>query len=238
MGVFGTAGVRGVFNLTQTPEQVYGLALTSAFVFGRGRYGVGWDGRKSSSLLARVVTAGVSAAGSEPVLFGMVPTPVIAYGARENDCKLGFAVTASHNPPEYSGVKIFSDKGMELPKDEEARIERAMVVDVNKDSKVFGRIRDAEGDRVLESYIGSMISRFRRVKKGEKGTTTKIVVDCANGPGALVTPRVLEALGHDVISLNAQVSWRFPAIAGTDGTEPQGDSGDRGGVRSWLWIRP
>ena len=63
---------------------------------------------------------------------------------------------------------------------------------------------------VLESYIGSMISRFQRVKKSEEGTT-KIVVDCANGPGELlVTPRVLEALGHDVISLNAQISWRFP----------------------------
>ena len=57
--VFGTAGVRGVFNVTQTPEQVYRLALTSAFAFGRGSYGVGWDGRKSSALLARVVAAGL-----------------------------------------------------------------------------------------------------------------------------------------------------------------------------------
>jgi phosphomannomutase len=95
---------------------------------------------------------------------------------------------------------------MELSKDEEARIERAMVVEVNKDSRVFGRIRDAEGDRVLEAYIGSMLSRFRGVKEG-----SKIVVDCGNGPGALVTPRVLGALGHDVTALNAQVSWRFPA---------------------------
>ena len=65
MPVFGTAGVRGVFNSTQTPEQVYQLAEASAFVFGKGRYGVGWDGRKSSMVLARVVAASVAGCGSD-----------------------------------------------------------------------------------------------------------------------------------------------------------------------------
>ncbi|HUK75128.1 MAG TPA: phosphoglucosamine mutase, partial [Nitrososphaerales archaeon] len=89
--VFGTAGVRGVFNSTQTPEQVYRLAATSAFVFGRGAYGIGWDGRKSSALLARVVAAGVASAGGRALSFGLVPTPVTAFGAREEGCRLGFS---------------------------------------------------------------------------------------------------------------------------------------------------
>jgi phosphomannomutase len=138
--VFGTAGVRGVFNSTQTPEEVYKLALTSAFAFGRGSYGIGWDGRKSSALLARVVAAGISSAGSHPVLFGLVPTPVTAFGAREEGCKIGFSVTASHNPPEYSGVKFFDGKGMELPKEQELRIERAMAVEANMSSPEFGEV--------------------------------------------------------------------------------------------------
>ena len=135
MPVFGTAGVRGIFNSTQTPEQVYKLALTSAFTFGKGPYGVGWDGRKSSAMLARVVAAGLSAAGSKALAFGLVPTPVTAYGTREEGCKLGFSVTASHNPPEYSGVKFFDGEGMELPKKQELRIERAMVVGAEMSSR-------------------------------------------------------------------------------------------------------
>jgi phosphopentomutase len=201
--VFGTAGVRGVFNSTQTPEEVYGLALTSAFVFGRGSYCIGWDGRKSSALLARVVAAGLSSAGGEVILFGLVPTPVTAFGAREERCKLGFSVTASHNPPEYSGVKFFNGEGMELPKEQELRIERAMVVDANMNSGEFGALI---GREMLDSYLVRLLARFEKLQKG-----LKIVVDCANGPGALVTPRALEALGHKVIPLNAQISWRFPA---------------------------
>jgi phosphomannomutase len=203
MPSFGTAGVRGVFNVSQTPEQVYELALTCGFVFGRGSYGIGWDGRKSSFVLARAVASGIASAGSEAVTFGMVPTPVTAFGARQNRCRLGFSVTASHNPPEYSGVKIFNQAGMELPKEEEARVERAMVVDVNKTSRSMGALRSSE---TLEEYRTSLLSKFERVPRG-----LKIVVDCANGPGALVTPQVLAGLGHTVIPLNAQISWRFPA---------------------------
>jgi phosphopentomutase len=182
---------------------VYRLALTSAFVFGRGSYGIGWDGRKSSALLARAVAAGLSSAGGQAISFGLVPTPVTAFGAREERCKLGFSVTASHNPPEYSGVKFFNGEGMELPKEQELRIERAMAVGANMNSGEFGAVT---GREVLDSYLVRLLARFERLKKG-----LKIVVDCANGPGALVTPRALETLGHRVIPLNAQISWRFPA---------------------------
>jgi phosphomannomutase len=202
--VFGTAGVRGVFNSTQTPEQVYRLAATSAFVFGRGFYGIGWDGRKSSALLARVVAAGVVAAGGRALSFGLVPTPVTAFGAREEGCRLGFSVTASHNPPEYSGVKFFGGNGMELARDQELRIERAMAAGAGA-AGGFGTA--ASREVVLDSYLERLASRFERLQK----EGLRVVVDCANGPGALVTPRALIALGHRVVPLNAQVSWRFPA---------------------------
>lgn len=201
---FGTAGVRGVFNKTQTPEQVYRLAEIIAFSSGRGRYGVGWDGRKASALLARTVMSAVNAVGSDVNIFGLVPTPVLAFGTRERRCLGGFSVTASHNPAEFSGVKVFNKDGMELPKSDEERIERAMAVDVMKPTGAFGELIPDEG--VVDEYVDAVVSRYPRAPR-----PLRIAVDCASGPGGLVTPRILKSLGHQVVPVNAQVSWRFPA---------------------------
>jgi phosphomannomutase len=201
---FGTAGVRGVFNKTQTPEQVYRLAETTAFAFGKGCYGLGWDGRKTSALLARTVMSAISAVGSDVYVFGSVPTPVVAFGTRTRSCLAGFSVTASHNPPEFSGVKVFDRDGMELARPDEDRIERAMVVDVRRSSGSFGRFN--QDSWVIDDYVRALVDRFDTVS-----TPVSIAVDCATGPGGAVTPRVLRLLGHRVVAVNAQVSWRFPA---------------------------
>jgi phosphomannomutase len=202
--VFGTAGVRGVFNRTQTPEQVYRLAETIAFTSGRGRYGVGWDGRKTSALLARTVISAVNAVGSDAHAFGVVPTPVVAFGTRSRACMTGFSVTASHNPAEFSGVKVFNAKGMELSASDEAKIERALAVDVMKPSGVFGQL--VPDDEAVDDYVQALVSRYEGGRE-----PLRIAVDCANGPGGIVTPQVLKLLGHHVVPVNAQVSWRFPA---------------------------
>ncbi|MBI3840360.1 MAG: hypothetical protein HY297_00125 [Thaumarchaeota archaeon] len=201
---FGTAGVRGVFNRTQTPEQVYRLAETIAFASGRGRYGIGWDGRKASALLARTVMSAVSAVGSDALAFGLAPTPVVAFSTRFRSCRAGFSVTASHNPAEFSGVKVFNANGMELPKSDEERIERAMAVDIMKPSGSFGQMVPDEG--VVDDYVAALVGRYDRASE-----PLRIAVDCASGPGGLVTPQVLERLGHQVVPVNAQISWRFSA---------------------------
>lgn len=201
---FGTAGVRGVFNRTQTPEQVYRLVETIAFASGKGRYGVGWDGRKTSALLARTVLSAINSVGSDANVFGLVPTPVLAFGTRSRACIAGFSVTASHNPPEFSGVKVFNRNGMELPESDEERIERAMAVDVMKPSGKFGQV--VFDEEVIDNYVQAMVSLHQRASQ-----PLRIAVDCASGPGGLVTPEILKRLGHHVIPVNAQVSWRFPA---------------------------
>lgn len=173
---FGTAGVRGIFNRTQTPEQVYRLVETIAFASGRGRYGVGWDGRKASSLLAKTVLSAVNAVGSEAYVFGLVPTPILAFGTRSRSCIAGFSVTASHNPAEFSGVKVFNHKGMELPKSDEERIERAMAVDVMKPSGMFGQL--VPDPEVVDDYVTAVISRYQSATR-----PLRIAVDCASGPG-------------------------------------------------------
>jgi phosphopentomutase len=201
---FGTAGVRGIFNRTQTPEQVYRLVEAIAFASGRGRYGVGWDGRKASALLAKTVVSAVNVVGSDADVFGLVPTPVLAFGTRSRSCVTGFSVTASHNPPEFSGIKVFNRDGMELPKSDEERIERAMAVDVMRPSGRFGQI--VPDEEVLDEYVEAVVSRHRRASQ-----PLSIAVDCASGPGGMVTPQILKLLGHHVVPVNAQVSWRFPA---------------------------
>jgi len=201
---FGTAGVRGVFNRTQTPEQVYRLVETIAFASGKGRYGVGWDGRKTSALLARTVLSAINSVGSDANVFGLVPTPVLAFGTKSRACIAGFSVTASHNPPEFSGVKVFNRNGMELPESDEERIERAMAVDVMKPSGKFGQV--VFDEEVIDNYVQAMVSLHQRASQ-----PLRIAVDCASGPGGLVTPEILKRLGHHVIPVNAQVSWRFPA---------------------------
>lgn len=201
---FGTAGVRGVFNHTQTPEQVYRLVETIVFASGRGKYGVGWDGRKVSALLAKTVISAINAVGSDAQSFGQVPTPVLAFGTKSKSCVAGFAVTASHNPAEFSGIKVFNHDGMELPNTDEERIERAMAVDVMKPSGHFGQLVPDEG--IIDEYVQALSSRHPRSQR-----PLRIAVDCATGPGAMVTPRILELLGHRVVPVNAQVSWRFPA---------------------------
>jgi phosphomannomutase len=193
-----------VFNRTQTPEHVYRLVETIAFASGKGRYGVGWDGRKVSSLLARTVLSAINAVGSDALLFGLVPTPVLAFGTKSRSCIAGFSVTASHNPPEFSGVKVFNRNGMELPKSDEERIERAMAVDVMKSSGKFGQtVPDWE---VVDEYMQGVVAGHQRASQ-----PLRIAVDCASGPGGMVTPEILKRLGHHVIPVNAQVSWRFPA---------------------------
>lgn len=203
MPVFGTAGARGVFNVSQTLEQVCELAETAAFVFGKGMYGIGWDGRKSSLVLARAVAASVAQCGSSVKMFGLAPTPVIAFGTRESACELGFAVTASHNPPEFSGVKVFDGRGMELSREQETRIERGMAVEVNRASSQVGSIEPSE---FIAPYLKTLEARFSKAEN-----PLHVVVDCATGGASLTTPQALKAAGHKVTPLNSHVSWRFSA---------------------------
>lgn len=202
--MFGTAGIRGVFNSTQTADYVYRVAETIGAVLGKGRYCIGWDGRKASALLARSIAAAVCAVGYDVLMLGMVPTPALAFNTRSKRCVAGFSVTASHNPPEFSGVKVFDGSGMELGEGDEERIERALMVDVVRSNGKFGTA--FEDREAIDDYVSSMVARYGKVRR-----PLKIAVDCANGPGGLVTPRVLTALGHEVVPVNAQPSWMFPA---------------------------
>jgi len=116
----------------------------------------------------------------------------------------GFSVTASHSASEFSGVKIFNTKGMELPASDEKKVERALTIEVMKPSGVFGQL--VSDEEAVDEYVRALVSCCDKARE-----PLRIAVDCANGPGGIVTPQVLKLLGHHVVPINAQVSWRFPA---------------------------
>jgi phosphoglucosamine mutase len=184
---FGTDGVRGVVGEDLTTEFVERLGRAAAIWSGGGRVFVGRDTRGSGPMLEAAFAEGVASAGGNAVLGGVLPTPAVALLALD----LGAVISASHNPPQYNGVKFFDGEGqkltdaseeeMEALLDEPARAERGSIDRV-------GISADSYLEHVLERF-GSDLSGFR------------IAVDCANGAYSGIAPQAFQQLGAEVLSL-------------------------------------
>ncbi len=185
---FGTDGVRGVVGQDLTPELVERLGRAAALWSGRGRVLVGRDTRGSGPELEESFARGVAAAGGNAVLAGVLPTPAVALLALD----LGAVISASHNPPEYNGVKLFDGEGRKLSDRQEEEIESLLDADVQA---------EAEGaiDRIgvaTDSYLEHVVERF-----GSDLTGLRLAVDCANGAYSGLAPRAFEALGATVTAI-------------------------------------
>jgi phosphoglucosamine mutase len=183
---FGTDGVRGVVGERITPELVERLGRAAALWSGRGRVFVGRDTRASGEALEEAFARGVVSAGGVAVLGGVVPTPAVALLALD----LGAVISASHNPPEYNGVKLFDGDGRKLDDTAEGEIEALL------DAPATG---GGEIDRVeiaVDSYLEHVLERFRPDLSG-----LRIAVDCANGAYAGLAPRAFEELGAEVTAI-------------------------------------
>lgn len=203
--LFGTDGVRGrVGREPITPQTVMKLGWAAGRVLaGDGKGGkvlVGKDTRISGYLLESALEAGFSAAGVDISLLGPMPTPGIAYLTRTARASAGVVVSASHNPYHDNGIKIFSAGGTKLDDAMVAAIDEAMRQDmVCVESSRLGRAErfgDARG-----RYIEYCKSTFPRTLSL---SGLKVVIDCANGAGYEVAPRVLEELGADVVAIGNQ----------------------------------
>jgi len=186
---FGTDGVRGVVGKDFTVELVERLGCAATLWSGRGRVFIGRDTRASGVELEEAFARGVARAGGVAVLAGVLPTPAVALLALD----LGVVISASHNPPEYNGVKFFDSKGRKLTDAAEEEIEALL---------------DAEGpgggeiDRVdvaTDSYLEHIVERF-----GGDLTGLRIGVDCANGAYAGIAPKALEQLGAEVSAIGVE----------------------------------
>jgi phosphoglucosamine mutase len=186
---FGTDGVRGVVGKDLTTDLVRRLGRASALWSGRGRVFIGRDTRGSGPELEEAFAEGVASAGGNAVLGGVLPTPAVALLALD----LGAVISASHNPPEYNGVKLFDGEGRKLTDATEEEIESLLEA---KPAEHPGKI-----DRVgvaTDSYFEHIVERF-----GSDLSGLRIAVDCANGAYSGIAPKAFVQLGAEVKAVGA-----------------------------------
>jgi phosphoglucosamine mutase len=183
---FGTDGVRGVVGETLTPQLVERLGRAVTLWSGRGRVLVGRDTRGSGPELEEALARGIVEAGGTAVLAGVLPTPAVALLAQD----LGLVVSASHNPPEYNGVKVFDHEGHKLVDADELEIEALM----DTPGPGGGSIEHVE--HAAAGYVDHVVEHF-----GSDLSGLRIAVDCANGAYSDIARAVFERLGADATSI-------------------------------------
>ena len=199
MKLFGSSGIRTVFN-----KDLLNIAFRVGLAVGKNYNNVviGTDTRTSGDAMKHAVISGLLAAGARCSDAGITPTPTLAYVTREFDA--GVMITASHNPPEYNGIKLLNPDGSSFDSLQQVKIE-AMILAESYDVAQWGQVK--HGDvytGAIEHHIESILSSF------PTGLKVKVVVDAGCGAASEVTPRLLERLGCDVVALNCYPSGFFP----------------------------
>src|SRR6266540_564852 len=180
---FGTDGVRGVVGADLTPELVERLGRAATLWSGRGRIFVGRDTRASGVELEAALASGIASAGGNAVVAGVLPTPAVALLTLD----LGCVITASHNPPEYNGVKFFDRDGRKLTDTQEEEIE-ALLDQPGTDGGDIDEVGVA-----TDSYLEHVVERF-----GSDLSGLRIGVDCANGAYSGLAPTAFTQLGAQI----------------------------------------
>jgi phosphomannomutase/phosphoglucomutase len=215
--LFGTNGVRGVFGKDLTLDLVLEISYALATYFHDKPLLVGYDGRHSSVILSKVVRAGLNSYGIDVANAGLVPTPCLQYCTKNLGYKGGMMITASHNPPEYNGVKVVAADGVELSREDELKVED--VYFGKKFKPLDNRIgSDGQEQRTAEAYINGIISLVdaEMIRKRKM----KVVTDLGNGAQAVTAPKLLQALNCEVITVNSKIDGSFPGR----GSEPTPDN--------------
>jgi phosphomannomutase/phosphoglucomutase len=206
--LFGTNGIRGLVNKELTPEMAIKLGSAIGTFFGRKNLLVGYDARTSGPMLAEAVTAGLTATGCNVFSAGMSPTPALQYAVKNHKMDGGVIITASHNPPEYNGIKVIWNDGIETSHEQETEIERIYFENKNAlaEWNKLGTTRELLG--VNDEYVEAIKKHVNVAKIAAK--RYHVVVDAANSVGGLTAPRLLRELGCKVTSINANIDGTFP----------------------------
>ncbi|MBU0585954.1 phosphoglucosamine mutase, partial [Candidatus Micrarchaeota archaeon] len=192
--LFGTSGIRGNYGNEITPKLSMGIA--NAFPNSNETVAIASDLRETSDILKKAAISGIIAKGADVVDLGEVPTPTFAFYTQKNKCR-GIMITASHNPSEYNGLKLYRN-GREIGKNEEKEVEE----------KYAKGIKPAKWDEVgkYSIYENSVQDHIAMIEKNVdmdaiRKAKLKVVLDC-NGVGSRITPLLLENLGCEIIEIN------------------------------------
>ena len=211
--LFGTNGVRGVFAEDFTLEFIHDLVLAISTYFKEGTILVGYDGRHSSTVISKLVCSTLNFAGLDCHLAGLVPTPCLEFATKTLGYNGGIMITASHNPPEYNGIKPIASDGVEISREDENVIEEIFFKkNWKQKSSTFGSTKN--DDRAIETYLDGIKSQVDVSKI--KSKNLKVVLDLGNGAQAVTAIKLCEQLRCEVITINQQIDGSFPGR----GSEP------------------
>jgi phosphomannomutase/phosphoglucomutase len=190
-------------------DPLFAMRLGMAIgTFMKGKVMVGTDARTSNLMLKNACVSGLMAVGCFVGDCGIVPTPTLQYAVKTAKAAGGVVITASHNPPEFNGIKAIDSDGTEMARADEEKIEQIYYEEsfARADWRKIGRT--SEYSAAVDRYIGGIISKVDvpSIRKA----TLRIAVDCGNGASSLATPRLLERLGVRYVTLNADPNGAFP----------------------------
>lgn len=203
--IFGTDGARGVANTEISCTLAMDIGRAAAMVVARDHHKrkpvflVGHDTRISHDMLESAIAAGLCSVGADVVTLGTVPTPAVAYLVANSDADAAIMLSASHNPYEFNGIKIFGAEGFKLTDEEEMEIEEIVLDHILpydlKWNDELGVIRS--GETLVEQYIDHIVSTVERDLSG-----IRVAADCANGSASATAAKIFAKLGADVTILN------------------------------------
>ncbi|WP_296857056.1 phosphoglucosamine mutase [uncultured Methanobrevibacter sp.] len=203
--LFGTSGIRGKIASEVTCELALNVGKSLAYYLGNtGSVVVGYDTRTTNMMLEHAICAGLIESGVDVIKIGMVPTPLVGYACEKLDADAGIMLTASHNPSQYNGIKLWNKNGMAYSQNQEREIEEIYAeksyISVSWDK--VGHINVNE--EIKDQYIDDLVDMVN-IKKG-----LKVVIDCASGAGSEISPLVFRKAGCEVTTINSQPDGFFP----------------------------
>jgi phosphoglucosamine mutase len=202
--LFGSSGVRGIVNDVLTPQLACQVGLAAAKHAKAKRAVVGRDTRVSGPMLEYALVAGLTSAGVNVSLLGVVPTPAVAYLTRKLGADVGFMLTASHNPPQYNGIKVFSRESLAYTDRSQSAVEK--IVAEGKFARADWRRVGASQNVQAEHLYIDMLTNTTKL-----GNQWRVVVDPGCGATFATASAALNALGCKTTLLNAQPDGYFPA---------------------------
>jgi phosphomannomutase / phosphoglucomutase len=212
MPLFGTNGIRGVFGKDLSLDFLVNITRSLAAYYKKGPILIGRDGRNSNNIIFNIVTAALNSDGLDTVDAGILPTPCLQYATKRNEFNGGIMITASHNPPEYNGLKPIANDGVELPRQDESIVEQIFENKTFITSEIVGQ--NFKEEMIIDRYINDVLALVDvdRIKKRK----FKVTMDLGNGVQALVAPLLAKKLGCTVITVNGIIDGDFPGR----GSEP------------------